>query len=162
MTATSPHAIASRTVVAMLGLSALAPAPAAAQASAQPPGLLGRWATPTGGVVEFQPCAEPGLQRLVCGRIVALDDPSGDGRDVRNPNARDRTRPILGLQIVRGLRPAGPGVWNGADLYNPDDGHTYRGAIRLRGADSLELRGCALAVLCQTQTWRRIEPLAGR
>lgn len=49
-----------------------------------------------------------------------------------------------------------PGVWTGGELYNPDDGRTYTSVIRFV-AGTLELRGCALSVFCDTQIWRRPE-----
>jgi len=45
-------------------------------------------------------------------------------------------------------------IWSGGELYNPDDGRTYTGEIRVKRG-TLELRGCALRIFCQTQTWRR-------
>lgn len=65
-----------------------------------------------------------------------------------------RSRPLLGVEIVRGLRQTGEGLWSGGKPYNPDDGRTYTGTVRLR-AGGLALRGCALRLVCQTQTWRR-------
>ena len=58
--------------------------------------------------------------------------------------------------LLGGLRETAPGVWGEGALYNPDDGRTYDGEIRLKGG-TLELQGCALLVFCQTQTWRRPE-----
>lgn len=74
--------------------------------------------------------------------------------DARNPDRALRARPLVGVEIVRGLRETAPGVWTDGALYNPDDGRTYSGEIRLRNG-LLELRGCALKIACQTQTWRR-------
>jgi len=130
-----------------------------ALASTRPPDLVGRWATPGGDTVAFGSCADQVSDVSICGRIVELRDPSGrDRRDIRNPAANNRERPILGLEIVRGLRESAPGVWTGGALYNPDDGRTYRGAIHMRGRDNLELQGCALVIICQTQAWRRARP----
>jgi len=139
----------------VLGL--LVSAPMVADASPSDGELVGRWGTPSGGVVEFATCGEPRREPSTCGRIAALGGPaSGERRDTRNPSTSLRARPVLGLEILSGLHPAGAGAWAVEALYNPDDGHTYRGAIYLVGDDRLELKGCALAILCQTQTWRRV------
>lgn len=136
-----------------VGVGAL---PSATQASTSAPDLVGRWSTPSGDTVEFGSCANQVADTRICGRIVALRDTAGSElRDIRNPAAAQRRRPIVGLEIVRSLRESSPGVWTGGELYNPDDGRTYRGAIHMRGRDSLELQGCALVVICQAQTWRR-------
>lgn len=144
-------------LVLALGLGTSAIHPSMARASIKVPDLVGRWSPPGGDTIEFGSCAEQVPNRLICGRIVALRDPSGrERRDVHNPSPAARDRHIVGLELARGFRETAPGVWSGGQLYNPDDGHTYRGEIRLLGDDRLELKGCALLVLCQTQTWRRV------
>lgn len=119
--------------------------------------ITGRWATQGfGSVVEFRPCA--GGPATLCGRILWLWEPNdASGRpatDRHNPDRALRSRPLVGVEILRGLRETAPGVWSDGAVYNPDDGRTYTGVIRLRNG-TLELRGCALNVFCQTQTWRR-------
>lgn len=132
--------------------------PAAAQPRAD---IAGRWATQGfGSLVAFEPCAgDPGAW---CGRIVWLWAPADDSgrprRDLRNPDAAQRRRPLVGVQIVEGLREVSPGVWSQGRVYNPDDGRTYTGSVLLRGR-TLELRGCALKVVCETQVWRRPQDL---
>lgn len=121
--------------------------------------IAGRWATQgLGSIVEFRPCA--GAPDRMCGHILWLwesNDAAGRRRtDGRNPDRALRARPLVGVEIVRGLRETAPGVWSDGAVYNPDDGRTYTGTVRLR-AGRLELKGCALNVLCQTQTWRRPE-----
>ncbi|MGD9967506.1 MAG: DUF2147 domain-containing protein [Hyphomonadaceae bacterium] len=122
-------------------------------------GIAGRWATQGfGSIVEFRPCA--GAAERMCGRILWLWEPNdANGRartDRHNPDRALRSRSLVGVEILRGLRETSPGVWSEGAVYNPDDGRTYTGTIRLRNG-ALELRGCALNVFCQTQTWRRPE-----
>lgn len=134
-----------------------APRPAAAQAQS----LTGRWASQGfGSIVDFQPCQIDAA--TICGRIRWLwdvDEPDGRPRvDSRNPDRSLRARPLVGIEIIRGFRESAPGVWTGGSLYNPDDGRTYSGTIRLRQG-ALYLQGCALGLFCQTQVWRRPEDL---
>lgn len=150
--ATAARFAASALLVATLFLSAIQDANA--QASAD---ISGRWATQGfGSIVEFRPCT--GAEATMCGRILWLweaNDTSGrPRRDTHNPDRSLRTRSLIGIELVRGLRQTAQGVWSDGELYNPDDGRTYTGAIRVRHG-ALELRGCALGVFCQTQTWRR-------
>jgi len=119
--------------------------------------IAGLWATSGfGSLVELRPCA--GAPPTICGRIVWLWEPNDElGRprvDRNNPDRAARLRPLVGREIAWGLRETGPGVWSEGRIYNPDDGRTYTGAIRLRSG-VLELEGCALRVFCETQTWRR-------
>jgi lathosterol oxidase len=138
-----------------------------AQASSN---IGGRWASQGfGSIVELRPC--PGPAVTMCGRILWLwQERTSTGHprtDAHNPDPALRSRALVGIEIVRDLRETAAGVWSDGTIYNPDDGRTYTGAIRLRNG-TLELRGCALNVFCQTQTWRRPEDviaaagLAGR
>jgi len=62
----------------------------------------------------------------------------------------------IGTMIVSGAAKTGANEWKGS-LLNPDDGKTYSGVISLVGADGLNLKGCALGVFCQGETWRRVK-----
>ena len=58
----------------------------------------------------------------LCGRVVWLGEPiDGDtGKpktDKRNPDPDKRARPLLGLQVVSGMKASGPNRWSGA-VYN--------------------------------------------
>jgi len=143
--------------VAVLVLALAATGLVASRAEAARVDIAGRWATQgLGSIVEFRPCAA--APDAMCGRILWLwdaNDPAGKRRaDVHNPDRALRSRPLVGIEIVRGLRETSPGVWSEGSVYNPDDGRTYTGAVKVRNG-RLELRGCALNVICQTQVWRR-------
>lgn len=152
-------ASATTTTAVILLLATAGAGLASNRAEAASADIAGRWATQGfGSIVEFRPCA--GRPDTLCGRILWLwepNDPSGRRRtDAHNPDKALRSRPLIGVEIVRGLRETAPGVWSDGSVYNPDDGRTYTGMVRVR-AGRLELKGCALNVLCQTQTWRRPE-----
>ena len=80
-----------------------------------------------------------------------------------NPNVADdknhdeslRSRPLKGMVIMTGFT-GGPPDWKDGSIYNPEDGGTYKGTIRLEGPDTLKLTGCIIFPLCKTQTWIRI------
>lgn len=151
------NAVAKIAAVLLIVAVGVAASPLVARAQADAQSIEGAWATRGfGSVVRFQSCA--GAPETMCGRIVWLWEPNGsDGRprvDSRNPDRAKRSRSLIGVEIVSGLRQSQPGVWSDGQLYNPDDGRTYTGTIRLVDG-TLELRGCALSVFCDTQTWRR-------
>lgn len=57
--------------------------------------------------------------------------------------------------MIRGARPTADG-WTG-ELYNPLDGRTYTGRMRLISPAQLELSGCVLAgLICKSQVWTRL------
>ncbi len=106
--------------------------------------------------VEIAPCGE-----ALCGRVVWLRGPLDmDGcalRDRQNPAPELRTRPILGLEVLRGLRPAADGRWTGGAIYDPSSGRTYRCEAQLADADRLRLRGyVGVTWLGRTTQWVRV------
>lgn len=117
--------------------------------------FIGLWRTPVdgGGLVRLESCGAD-----ICG--VVVDSPRlrahPDQRDVRNANSALRQRPLRGLRILQaretGARELGDG-W----VYNPEDGRTYRGSVRLLPDGTLRLTGCVAWPLCRTQTWRRAD-----
>jgi uncharacterized protein (DUF2147 family) len=98
----------------------------------------------------------------LCGTLVWLKDPNDPKTgtpkiDDENADAKLRKRPLLGVQIVLGLKPSGtPDQWKG-EVYNAKDGNTYTGFFTMTGADTAELKGCAFGFICKSQTWTRVK-----
>jgi uncharacterized protein (DUF2147 family) len=112
---------------------------AAAPAVAENP--TGVWRLQNGKVtVRVAYC---GGQNL-CATIIALARPldkRGKAKvDHENPNPALRNRPVVGLQVVSAMKPAGANQWKGR-IYNADDGGTYRAEARL-SANTLLMTGC--------------------
>jgi uncharacterized protein (DUF2147 family) len=127
--------------------------PAAGPALANPEGV---WAMSDGKVtVKVNDCGGN-----LCARIVALKEPISkiDGKpkvDRENPDPGKRKRPLIGLSILIGMKPAGENYWKGA-IYNPDDGKTYSGTVRYDG-QNMKVKGCVAGVLCKTNTFVRAD-----
>jgi uncharacterized protein (DUF2147 family) len=87
-------------------------------------------------------------------------DPNGCAvRDDQNPDPALRTRPLVGLPILRGLRPSPsePGVWSGGEIYDPTLGRTFRARLELLDRGRLALRGYfGFELLGRTTTWIRV------
>jgi uncharacterized protein (DUF2147 family) len=129
-----------RTIVAVLAMGA-AGSPAHA---ADPAGL---WLTETGSSrVRITPCGGG-----FCGTIV---NAPGKGLDAKNPDPALRNRPVVGVQILNTSQADGSGYTG--SLYNPNDGKTYSGSLRLTGPNTLEVAGCVMSVFCKRQTWTRV------
>lgn len=91
----------------------------------------------------------------VAGRIVLYDGVEyGPHYDTENPDEALRTRTILGLPIISGFERAKT-KWRRGDIYDPNEGKTYRSAIFRKDADTLGVQGC-IALFCQTQDWKRV------
>ncbi|WP_426215547.1 DUF2147 domain-containing protein [Methylobacterium sp. NFXW15] len=112
-------------------------------ASGDPSGL---WLTETGkSKVKIAPCGGG-----YCGTIVSAP---GKALDANNPDASLRGRSVIGVQILDARKPDGNGF--SGSLYNPNDGKTYSGSMKLTKPDTLEVSGCVLGFLCKSQTWTR-------
>jgi uncharacterized protein (DUF2147 family) len=101
-----------------------------------------------------------GCGPALCGTIIGLKEPNDPATgkpktDKNNADAGKRNRPMIGVQIVLGMKPNGPDKWAG-QVYNAEDGKTYTGYLTLNGAATLKLEGCALGgLVCKAQTWTR-------
>jgi len=109
--------------------------------------ILGSWKTDGGDSrLELFRCGEK-----ICGKIVWLKKPSyidsKDGPvgktkvDRKNPVSAQRNRPILGLQVMKGLTANGNNRWGSGTCYDPETGKSYKCKMRLASPDRLELRG---------------------
>lgn len=139
----------------LLALLSLPLLPNAARAS-DPAGLW--WAEGGFAQVAVRSCGE-----ALCGQVVWLRhpfDPHGcELRDVENPDPDLRDRSVVGLEILRDLRPSSgdPRVWSGGEIYDPGSGRTYRVLLEVEAPDRLRVRGyLGVRLLGRTTTWVRV------
>lgn len=131
---------------------------AAASAHAQDLTPVGVWLHENKRIkAEIAPCGDE-----LCGKLVWFKWPNdAEGLplvDVLNPDPALRTRPLLGLEILSGLRPAGDGTWEGGTIYNPDDGETYSVLMSVQDDGSVRVRVYVfLAIFGETKIWTRVE-----
>lgn len=120
----------------------------AASASTPAP-IAGRWQTDDGkAIVEVAPCGN-----ALCAKIARflVAQPAGGARDGKNPDKALRTRPLLGLPILSGLRADG-NAWTGKG-YSPEEGRNFKATVTTSG-NKLNLKGC-VAVFCRNVAWTR-------
>jgi len=116
--------------------------------------LAGTWNTENNdAVVRIGDCGG-----ALCATILSLREPNDPqtGRpkiDAHNTDPSKRNRPIVGIQVLTGLRPQGANKWAG-QAYNPEDGKTYDIDVMLESANMLKIQGCVLFI-CQTKVWTR-------
>ena len=128
---------------------------AATGVSAQATGTAqGDWYTQSGSAkVRIAPCGS-----TLCGTIVWMKDPlaKGTGKpatDTNNPDPAKRQQPILGLQMIRGMKPVGVGRWSGGTIYDPQSGKVYASKMIVNSDGTLKVEGC-ISIICQGQTWK--------
>lgn len=111
--------------------------------------IAGRWVTEDGkALVEIAPCG-----KTLCGKIarVIKPTPGKPQTDANNPDAKLRSRPIVGLPILTGFSDAGT-EWKGS-IYSPEEGKTYRSVLQRNANGTLKVKGCIM-MFCKAQTWR--------
>ena len=131
-----------RVTFAAFGL-ALLPLPAHAQ-SVDPSGT---WLTQSGDTrVRIAKCGA-----AYCGTIVF----STHKKDENNPDPKLRDRGIVGVQMISDIKPSGDGY--SGQLYNPQDGRTYAGKLKVTAPNTLVLSGCVFGgLICLSQNWSRV------
>ena len=95
------------------------------------------------------------------GKIVWLKNPTeADGSpavDSNNPDAKLRSRQLIGLNMLSGLKQKG-GEYSGGSIYDPGNGKTYNCSIKVEG-DILKVRGSLdkRGLLGRTMDWFRVK-----
>ena len=129
----------------------------AASAQVTPVGL---WRT-----IDDETKTEKSLVRItesagaLSGKIEKLTDGDKANSVCEKCSDERKNQPVLGMTILRNVRAAEGGVWEGGDILDPNNGKVYR--VRLRPVDNgkqLEVRGyIGTPLLGRTQTWIRAE-----
>ena len=95
------------------------------------------------------------------GKIVWLKNPTeADGSpavDSNNPDAKLRSRQLIGLNMLSGLKQKG-GEYSGGSIYDPGNGKTYHCSMKVEG-DTLKVRGSLdkRGLLGRTMDWFRVK-----
>lgn len=131
-------------------------APSALSQDRDGDGILGEWLTAGGeSRVEIYKCDSV----TYCGKIVWLRDPLKEGKPVvddKNPEDSLKSRPVLGLLILRRFTYAGDHVWSGGKIYDPKSGNDYSAKMTLVDEKNLDLRGYVMIPLFgRTEKWTR-------
>lgn len=143
--------------IALRSALVLAAFGASSAVCAAPKDPTGTWLTEDGRAkIRLDRCG-PGAAN-VCGKVVWMRVPNGpDGNpmlDQKNPDPKKRGRPILGLQIITGLKPADDRF--AGEIYKADEGKIYQVELERESEGKLSISGCLLGLLCGSQTWSRV------
>jgi uncharacterized protein (DUF2147 family) len=110
---------------------------------------VGEWLVKDGGAqIRIEPCADALWGVISWTRDAAVDS--------NNPDPVKRTRPILGVPILRGMKAVSANKWEG-EVYNAQNGKMYNANITLVSDDVLKIQGCVLGGLfCGGESWTRV------
>lgn len=120
-------------------------------------GVIGKWKLSTGtAIVEVYQSGN-----LYNGKIVWLQKPTQpDGSpsvDSKNPDEKLRSRELMGLNMLSGLKKKGS-EYTGGTIYDPANGKTYHCSMEVEG-NVLKVRGSldSWGLLGRTMDWYRVE-----
>jgi uncharacterized protein (DUF2147 family) len=131
--------------------------------------ILGVWATDPegeGGQAHIEIYA---VGEIYSGKIVWLEEPlylegDDDGEagepkvDTNNPDLALQSRPIMGLDLMKGFIYDGKGTWKKGTIYDPDNGKTYKCKVKIGDDGELNVRGfIGISMIGRTSRWTRVE-----
>lgn len=119
--------------------------------------VIGKWKLEDGSaIVEVYQAGD-----VFNGKIVWLENPTeADGspaKDDKNPDKALRSRQVLGLNMLHGLKKDGA-KYSGGKIYDPGNGKTYNCSMQVEG-DVLKVRGSldAKGLIGRTMDWFRVK-----
>jgi uncharacterized protein (DUF2147 family) len=131
--------------------------------------IIGTWATDPegeGGQAHIEIYLDG---HTYSGKIVWLEEPlyaagDEDGEegepkvDTNNPDPALQSRPIMGLELMRGFEFDGKETWKKGTIYDPDNGKTYKCKVRLGENGVLNVRGyVGISMIGRTSKWTRVD-----
>lgn len=119
--------------------------------------ILGKWLSPSGdGQIEIYKNGDKFHGKLVWIKSV-INGSSKPITDVKNPKEELRSRPILGLEILKDFV-FNDGKWEDGTIYDPKSGKTYSCKLTLKDNNSLNIRGfIGVSLIGRTEIFKRIK-----
>ena len=114
----------------------------AATAHADP---IGVWRAEDGAHIRVAKCGPALCATIVQARSAVDPETGGPWTDKHNPDPALRGRSQIGVAVLSGMVPDGPGRWSG-QLYNVDNGNTYQGHLLDVNPQTVRIEGCFLGI----------------
>lgn len=121
--------------------------------------LVGIWEPSSGkGRVKIEKIGEK-----FYGKVVWIKEPidpeTGQKKlDKSNPDPALRTRPRLGLRVIKDFTFMSNGIWDNGTIYDPENGSTYNCKITMKDLNTLDIRGyIGVSVFGRTDVWKRVK-----
>lgn len=96
----------------------------------------------------------------LCGKITWLKEPNRNGKpkkDDQNPDAKLRSRPILGMVFMKDFEQDGDQKWDDGTIYDPKSGKTYSCYMKVINKNKMEVKGyIGISLIGRTQVWTRV------
>jgi uncharacterized protein (DUF2147 family) len=117
--------------------------------------VLGKWVNPSGeGQIEIYKKGDKYF-----GKLAWLKDPNDESgkpkTDLKNPNANLRTKPLLGLEILKDFVYE-DNKWTDGTIYDPKTGKTYSCNLNIKNDGQLNIRGyVGISLIGRSESWKR-------
>ena len=96
------------------------------------------------------------------GRVVWLKEPLNElGKpklDKNNEDVTKRNKAIMGMQLVGGFEWKNDNLWETGNIYDPENGKTYKCKIDLENLNTMNVRGfIGISIFGRTDIWKRVK-----
>lgn len=93
----------------------------------------------------------------IYGKVIEILNPAKKNIKCTNCSGTDKDKPVLGLEILKGLSKDGKEYSDGKIL-DPSNGKLYKCTVSLDGNDKLKVRGyIGISAFGRTQNWVRVK-----
>lgn len=118
--------------------------------------ILGKWLNSSGeGQIEIYKKGDKYF-----GKLIWIKEPNENGKpklDIKNPDAKLKSNPLVGLNIVKDFVYDGV-KWTDGKVYDPKTGKTYSGNMSMTGLNQLNMRGyIGISLIGRTENWKRVK-----
>lgn len=117
--------------------------------------ILGKWINSSGEAhIDISKKGDKFFGKIVW--LKAPKDEKGQAKlDVKNPEANLKTRPILGLEMLKDFV-YDDGKWVDGKIYDPKTGKTYSCNMNIKSNGDLNVRGyIGISLIGRSDTWKR-------
>ncbi|SHF32610.1 DUF2147 domain-containing protein [Pedobacter caeni] len=119
--------------------------------------ILGKWANSSGEAhIDVSKKGDKFFGKIIW--LKAPKDEKGQAKlDVKNPDANLKTRPILGLEMLKDFV-YDDGKWVDGKIYDPKTGKTYSCNMNIKPNGDLNVRGyIGISLIGRSDTWKRVK-----
>ena len=93
----------------------------------------------------------------IYGKVIEILNPAKKNIKCQNCSGADKDKPVLGLEILKGLSKDGKEYSDGKIL-DPSNGKLYKCTVSLDGNDKLKVRGyVGISAFGRNQIWTRVK-----
>ncbi|BDD04131.1 DUF2147 domain-containing protein [Aureibacter tunicatorum] len=120
--------------------------------------IIGIWETEDkDGRMEIYKCEDKYCGKLLWGKDIVEEDGVTSKKDVNNPDDDLKSRDLVGITNLIGLKYKKNGEYTEGEIYDANSGKMYSCLIKLKGGD-MHMRGyIGVPLLGQTVIWKRIK-----